>query len=112
MTEYFTEIWGGKAKINELTKGAKTLTETRIKACRIAKMNPGLSVVIYSTDVGFKSPIEEITFEDNTRLITGTVLSGYYLHQWSSSNKNTRVYRVSPKTGRLLNYDKYWKYLS
>lgn len=113
MTEYYIEVWKGTAKNKEPTKGAKTLTETRIKACKLAKVNPGIRVAIYSTDIGFGHPLEDITFEDNTRLITGPVLNGYYLLQWTSPNGGkTRTYRVSPKTGRLLDYDKYWKYLS
>lgn len=112
MTEYYIDVWKGTAKNKELTKGAKTLTETRIKACKLAKANPGIRVAIYSTDIGLRSPLEDITFEVNTRLITGTVLNGYYLLQWSTPTRNTRTYRVSPKTGKLLDYDKYWKYLS
>lgn len=112
MTEYFMEVWKGTAKNGELTKGAKTLIETRIKACRLAKANPGHRVAIYSSDIGFWSPIEDITFEDNHRIITGDILDGYYLLQWTTSKRQkTRMYRVSPKTGKLLELSKYHRYL-
>lgn len=89
-----------------------TLAEARIKACKMAdKMNPYKSIGIFKEDKyhisgGNYMPkwIEEVYYNHGE----------YYLRQYgvqgNAPESLTRLYRVSPKTGKLLDMDKYWKY--
>ena len=100
---YVIEIIGK----NDRILGSKRLEDTRVKACAIAKKNPGMRVAIYDPSKMFRHPIEDITFYLNYRIITGELLNGYHIHQWVRN----RTYRVSPVNGKLLDYNKYFKYL-
>lgn len=100
---YLIEIFGKGDKV----LGSKRLEDTRVKACAIAKKNPGRRVAIYDPSKMFDYPIEDITFYRNERMITGTLLNGYYLIQWVKN----RTYRVSPVNGKLLDYNKEWKWI-
>lgn len=91
-----------------------TLAEARIRACAMARRHKGERIGIFVEDkyhisAGHYMPklIEDVTYWFNERLITGDVLDGYYLIQWTSN----RHYRVSPKTGKLLDISKDFKYL-
>lgn len=89
-----------------------TLAEARIKACRIAdKTNPYKRVGIFKEDKyhisgGSYMPklIEDIYYDNGD----------YYLLQWGVQGvdpaSTSRQCRVSPKTGKLLDMNKYWKY--
>ena len=93
-----------------------TLADARIKACRIAKNYPNsyerVGIFVedkYHISAGHYMPklIEYVQYSDRERMITGDVLDGFYLWQ---GDKN-RLYRVSPKTGRLLDISKDWRYV-
>ena len=93
-----------------------TLAEARIKACRIAKKYPNSynRVGIFAEDknhisAGHYMPklIEDVSYSDKERTITGDVFDGFYLLQWGTNRK----YRVSPKTGRLLDLSKDFRYI-
>ena len=97
-----------------------TLAEARIKACRIAIMqrkkysNSYNRVGIFTEDrnhvsAGHYMPklIEDVSYSDKERAITGDVFDGFYLVQWGTNRK----YRVSPKTGRLLDISRDFRYI-
>jgi len=100
---YVIEIMGKKDRI----LGSKRLEDTRVKACAIAKKNPGERIAIYDPSKMFRHPIEDITFYRNYRIITGELLNGYHIHQWTRN----RTYRVSPVNGKLLDYNREWKWI-
>ena len=93
-----------------------TLAEARIKACRLAKKYPNSYTRIgifaedkYHISGGNYMPklVEDVDYNRKYRQITGDVLDGFYLFQWTTN----RQYRVSPKTGRLLDISRDFKYL-
>lgn len=104
-------------KCNDPSKLKKmTLAEARIEACRLAKKYPNSYTRIgifaedkyhISGDRYMPKLVEDVDYSKKYRLITGDVLDGFYLFQWTTN----RQYRVSPNTGKLLDMNKYFKYL-
>lgn len=93
-----------------------TLAEARIKACKLAKKYPNsyTRIGIFAEDKYHISGerympklVEDVDYNRNYRQITGDVLDGFYLFQWATN----RQYRVSPRTGRLLDISRDWKYI-
>lgn len=91
-----------------------TLTEARIEACRYAfgvhKRYPNYNYVnIYEpAKFGLGKHIESIFYDPVVSAQYTDLRPGFYLQK---RGKNHRRYRVSPKTGRLLDVSKTWKYL-
>lgn len=109
MPKYFIEKLSSTGK--HRYPGRKTLVDTRKKTCEIAKHYKGYRIGIYEEDKSHivysgtskgkygANLVEDIEYRPET--------DDFYLVQW----KTNRHYRVSPKTGRLLNMSREWKYL-
>ena len=102
----YAVVWG--LSCNESSKlQTMTLMEARIKACKMAKTKCGEynRVGIFKEDkyhisAGHYMPklIEDVSCDGRE----------FYLLKWDSPPK---MYRVSPKTGKLLDYSRNFRYL-
>lgn len=93
-------------KGNKIRPGASTLTETRKKACRMAKKED--CVVYIRKWENYWHTIEHIFYDPKVSSYDPELRSGFYLQKTSG---NSRRYRVSPKTGNLLDVSRTIKYL-
>ena len=83
-------------------EGGNTLTETRINACKVAKQYEKQRIGIYLRHGTRETGWRGSEFKEYIEYYSKT--NGYYLVQWSTN----RMYsRVSPKTGKLLDMNKY-----
>lgn len=96
MTKYEMEVITKKG--NKFRDGGKTLIETRKKACRLAKSSDG--IVYIRRWENYWHTIEHIFYDDNDNSYLG-LRPGFYLQKMGG-----RRYRVSPKTGNLLDVGK------
>ena len=103
MAKYELEIVTSKG--NKFREGGKTLTETRIKACRFAKKED--AVVNIRKWENYWKQIEYVFYDDRRILEYNDLRKGFYLQKVGKG----RRYRVSPKTGELLDVSKTWKYI-
>lgn len=105
MVKYELEIVTSKG--NKFREGGKTLTETRIIACRYAKKED--AVVNIRKWENYWTEIEFIFYDP--REVHSNYMDmrkGFYLQKRYG---NRRRYRVSPNTGALLDVSKTWKYV-
>lgn len=100
MAKYELEIVTNKG--NKFRDGGKTLIETRIKACRYAKKEDAV-VNIRRWD-NYWNMIEFVFYDPRKSLIYADLRPGFYLQKMKG-----RRYRVSPKTGKLMDVSKSWK---
>ena len=105
MVKYEMEIVNSKG--NKFRDGEKTLTATRVKACRYAKKED-CRVNIFEKD-GYAMKLKEFIFYDPDPSGYNDFRPGFYLQQ--TGKEKSRRYRVSPTTGKLLDVSKTWKYL-
>lgn len=88
-----------------------SLTEARIEACRLAKkyLNSHTRIGIFKEDKNHISGGRYMPkcIEDVRYVNDGIGRNGFYLLQWEKN----RNYRVSPTSGRLMDYSREWKYL-
>ena len=102
MAKYELEIVTSKG--NKFREGGKTLTETRVKACRYAKKED--AVVHIRKWENYWKMIEFVFYDPNRSSIYEDLRPGFYLQK-----KRGNRYRVSPKTGNLLDVSKTWRYI-
>ena len=101
---------------NSFRAGGKTLTETRVKACKLAK-DRNATVVIRERipiGMGFWTEIERIWYDPSPASNSWAYTNfkgGYWINIYARNGKVSKRCRVSPKTGKLLNASKEWKYL-
>ena len=103
MAKYELEIVTSKG--NKFREGGKTLTETRVKACRYAKKEDAV-VNIRKWD-NYWVMIEFVFYDPRKTSYYEDLRPGFYLQKIGKG----RRYRVSPKTGNLLDVSKTWKYI-
>lgn len=86
-----------------------TLKEARIKACRLAKANKGERIGIFKEDKYHISAYRYMPklVEDVDCDSYHSSSDDYLLCQWSTH----RLYRVSAKTGKLLDINRYFRYI-
>ena len=88
-----------------------TLTQARIKACRmIIKQSKDFFETHYQIGIFKESKYHMSAGRYMPELVESIDYNhdDFYLTQWEPSKH--RVYRVSPKTGKLLDINKYLKY--
>ena len=119
MVKYELEIITSKG--NKFREGGKTLTETRIKACRYAK-NEDATVNIRKYET-FTSPdfprqkfgnwkeIEKVWYDPEPNTSYTAFYGGYWVQIRKDGKKQSRRCRLSPKTGRTLDASREWKYI-
>ena len=99
---------------NRFRGGGKTLQETRVMACRWAKDENATVMIRQDVGYGVWKEIEKIWYdpEMTSNVWAHTAFrTGFWIQIYARDGKNGRRCRVSPKTGRLLDASKEWKYL-
>lgn len=114
MAKYSIELVSSKG--NTFRDGGKTLTETRVKACRLIGKGDVWIANIFETTGGYYNKLIEQVFYDPVDRYDDKYLprsEGYYIQIYSDpvKKKKGRRMRVSPKTGRLLDFNREWKSL-
>lgn len=108
MVEYSLEVV--KHNGNTFRNGYKTLVSARKGAMKHIKQF-GINttfVNIIKVTKGWERPIvERIDFDEYVNSWTCI----QYGKQGNSPMSKSRKYRLSPQTGRTLDWDKYWRYL-
>lgn len=89
---------------NKFREGGKTLTETRVKACRYVKKED--AIVNIRKWENYWKQIEFVFYDPGNDRMYAELRPGFYLQK-----RKGRRYRVSPKTGNLLDVSKTWKYI-
>ena len=100
MAKYELEIVTKKG--NKFRDGGKTLLETRKKACRFAKKEDAV-VNIRKWENHWKE-IEFVFYDPMKNTKYMDLRPGFYLQKRGKGR-----YRVSPKTGNLLDVSKTWR---
>lgn len=81
------------------------ITDARKKAVREIGKTKEAVIHAYEgpTYGGYKNTVERVFFDD--------YVNDYAVQQYGNSKRKSRRYRVSPKTGRLLDFSREWKYI-
>ena len=103
MTSYY-EIEMITPKGNYWVKGTfSRIVDARRRAVRELGASKSTDAVIHKREGYSSSQSEHIFFDD--------YVDDFALQQYGNAKRNSRRYRVSPKTGKLLDFDRYWMYI-
>lgn len=110
MAKYWLEVVGlhGSKHID----GKSTLTETRKQACRQIGKSKNITVWIFDKTDGFNKEVDKIWYEDAFENPFGNYsysTAGYWIHHYSGKSKGKRK-KLSAKTGKPMDVNKYWKH--
>lgn len=99
---YEIEIITGKG--NYWVKGTFThIIDARKRAVKEIGNKRDWDAIIHKRDGYSRTQVEHAFYDD--------YVDDFALHQYGNAKRNSRRYRVSPKTGKLLDFDKNWRYI-
>lgn len=101
MARYGFEIITNKG--NMFRDGKKTLLETRIEACKLAKKYDAVCY-IRKWENYYWHTIEHVFYDPSESRLYNDFPAGFYLQKVRGKRS-----RVSPKTGKLLDISRTWK---
>lgn len=112
MAKYELEII--TAHGNKFRDGGDILQGARVKACRWAEKENATVMVRQNMGNGIWREIERIWYEPSVESNSWAYTNfkgGYWIQIYPRNGKTSKRCRVSPKTGRLLDISKEYRYL-